>query len=225
MRRLSICLCAVVLSISLGACGRSEPQHATSGPSLTVNVDLTIQLKGHRVTTINLLPLGHPSGGVALKAVHDGHLVTIGSQRFFRLNDPAYLVVQVSARDIELGWNIPQAAQDAKSSCAVAFPAGSSWAGAELRERDPGPGVGRRRRLGPHCRRRQDDDGRPGRERRERRLGGGEQEVPDRDGVLLDGHTRQAVTNVRRASAEAEGLQTNPDPLARRPLDLMERLR
>ena len=142
MRRLSICLCAVVLSISLGACGRSEPQHATSGPSLTVNVDLTIQLKGHRVTTINLLPLGHPSGGVALKAVHDGHLVTIGSQHFFRLNDPAYLVVQVSARDIELGWNIPQAAQDAKSSCVVAFPPGSSWAGASYGNETLDPGSG-----------------------------------------------------------------------------------
>ena len=82
MRRLSLCLFALVLSISLGACARSEAQHATSGPSLTVNVDLTVQLKGHRVTTIHLLPSGHPSGGVALKAVHDGHLVTIGSQHF-----------------------------------------------------------------------------------------------------------------------------------------------
>ena len=42
MRRLSICLCVVVLVISVGACGRSEPQHATAAPALTVNVDLTI---------------------------------------------------------------------------------------------------------------------------------------------------------------------------------------
>lgn len=130
MRRLLICLCALVLLISLAACGRSGQQHSAATPSLTVNVDLTIQLRGHRVTTINLLPSGHPSGVVALKAVHDGRLVTIGSQHFSRLNDPAYLVVQVSARDIELGWNIPQAVQDAKSSCAVTFPAGSTWAGA-----------------------------------------------------------------------------------------------
>ena len=77
----------------------------TSGTSLTVNVDLTVQLKSHgvttidvlpsrhpsrivRVTTINLLPSGHPSGVVALKTVHDGHSVTIGSQRFTKLNDP-----------------------------------------------------------------------------------------------------------------------------------------
>jgi len=130
MRRLSPCLFALVLSISLGACGRSEAQHATATPSLTVNVDLTVQLKGHRITTIHLLPSGHPSGIVALKAAHDGRLVTIGSQHFSGLNDPAYLVVQVSARDIELGWNIPQAVQDAKSSCAVTFPARSKWAGA-----------------------------------------------------------------------------------------------
>jgi hypothetical protein len=142
MRRLSICLFALALSISLGACGRSEPQHATTAPSLTVNVDLTIQLKGHRVTTINLMPSGHPSGVVALKAVHNGRLVTIGSQHFSRLNDSAYLVVQVSARDIELGWNIPQAAQDAKSSCAVAFLAGSTWAGADYGNETVDPETG-----------------------------------------------------------------------------------
>ena len=105
-------------------------QHATATPSLTVNVDLTVQLKGHRVTTIHLLPSDHPSGVVALKAAHDGRLVTIGSQHFSRLNDPAYLVVQVSARDIELGWNIPQTVQvDPKSNCTVAFPARARWAG------------------------------------------------------------------------------------------------
>ena len=86
------------------------------------------------MTTINLLPSGHPSGVVALKTMHDGHLVTIGSQRFTDLNDPGYLTVEVSARDVELGCNIPQGTQSAQSSCGTAFPAGSIWAGAR-RER------------------------------------------------------------------------------------------
>ena len=142
MKRLPICLCFLVLLISLGACGTSEPQHATAEPSLTVNVDLTVQLKGHRVTTINLLPSGHPSGIVALKTVHDGHLVTIGSQRFIRLDDVGYLTVQVSARDIELGWNIPQTAQATQSSCGTAFPDGSTWAGASYGNETLGAATG-----------------------------------------------------------------------------------
>jgi hypothetical protein len=131
MRRLPICLCALALAAAVGACGKSGSQQATAAPSLAVTMDLTVQLKGHRVTTINLVPSGHPSGTVALKAVHDGHLVTIGSQRFSRLGDPGYLMVQVSPRDIEMGWNIPQGAQAAPSSCGTVFPAGATWAGAD----------------------------------------------------------------------------------------------
>lgn len=131
MRSLSICLCALALLATLGACGKSAPQQATTAPSLAVTVDLTIQFKGHRTTTISLVPAGHPSGVVALKAVHDGHLVTVGSQRFSRLDDPGYLMVQVSARDIELGWNIPQGKQSAESSCRTLIPVGATLAGAD----------------------------------------------------------------------------------------------
>ena len=132
MARLSICLCVLVVLISVGACGKAAPQPTTTSgqPSLAVSVDLTVLLKSHRVTTINLLPSGHPSGVVALKTVHDGHLVTIGSQRFTKLDDPGYLTVEVTGRDVELGWNIPQGTQSATSSCGTAFPAGSTLAGA-----------------------------------------------------------------------------------------------
>ncbi len=141
MRSLPICLCVLAALVSLAACGKSQPQQATATPSLTVNMDLTVQLKGHRVTTIHLLPSGHPSGVVALKAVHDGHLVTIGSQRFSGISDTGYLTVEVSARGIEMGWNIPQGTRALQGNCAAAFPAGSSWAGADYGDEtvDPGP--------------------------------------------------------------------------------------
>ena len=62
MARLSVCLCVLAVLISVGACGKSDPPHVTtSGPSLTVNVDLTVKLNSHRVTTIDLLPSRHPS--------------------------------------------------------------------------------------------------------------------------------------------------------------------
>lgn len=140
MARLSIYLCALVVLTSLAACGSSRPQQGSSGPSLTVNVDLTVQLKSHRVTTINLLPSDHPSGVVALTAVHDGHLTTIGSQRFSSLNNPAYLVIEPSAHDVELGWNMPQGAGAAKASCGTTFPAGSTFAGTSYGNETLDPG-------------------------------------------------------------------------------------
>ncbi len=140
VRRLSICLCVLAALVPLAACGKSQPQQATVTPSLTVTMDLTVQLRSHRVTTVNLLPSGHPSGVVALKAVHDGHLVTIGAQRFSRINDPGYLTIEVSARGIEMGWNIPQGARALQGNCAAAFPAGSSWAGAGYGNETVAPG-------------------------------------------------------------------------------------
>ena len=138
MRRLTIVLGALVLLLSVGACGRSQPQQASmpSGPSLAVNFDLTIPLKGHRITGITLTPSGLPSGVVALQTVHDGRVTTIGSRRFHKLNDTSFLAVQTSPRDIELGWNI----QNAKSSCSVAFPAGSVWAGGDYGNDTMSPG-------------------------------------------------------------------------------------
>jgi hypothetical protein len=127
VRRLTIVLGALVFLVSVGACGGSQPQQAAtpSAQSLAVKFDLTIPLRGHRVTGITLTPSGLPSGVVALKTVHDGRVTTIGSQRFHRLNDTSYLAVQISSHDIELGWSI----QDARSSCSVEFPTGSCWAG------------------------------------------------------------------------------------------------
>jgi len=141
IRSVSIGLCALAALVSLPACGKSRPHQATVAPSLTVSMDLTVQLRGHRVTTVNLLPSGHPSGVVALKVVHDGHLATIGSQRFSKINDPGYLTVEVSARGIEMGWNIPQGTRALQGNCAAAFPAGASWAGADYGNEtvDPGP--------------------------------------------------------------------------------------
>jgi hypothetical protein len=127
MRRLTVVLGALVFLVSVGACGGSQPPQssAPAAPSLTVKFDLTIALKGHRVTGITLTPSGLPSGVVALQTVHDGRVTTIGTRRFRRLNDTSFLAVQVSSRDVELGWNI----EGAQSSCAVEFPAGSAWAG------------------------------------------------------------------------------------------------
>ena len=137
MRRLMIALGALVFLVSVGACGGSQPQKpsAPSTPSLTVRFDLTIPLRGHRVTGITLTPSGLPSGVVALQTVHDGRVTTIGSQRFHKLNDTSYLAVETSPHDIELGWNI----QDAKSSCAVPFPADSVWAGGSYGNETIGP--------------------------------------------------------------------------------------
>ena len=138
MRRLTTILSALAILFSLGACGGSQPQRvsASSSASLAVKFDLTIPLKGHRITGVTLTPSGLPSGVVALQTVHDGRVTTIGSQRFHKLSDTSYLVVQTSAHDIELGWNI----QDVKSNCAVAFPAGSVWAGGQYGNETMSPG-------------------------------------------------------------------------------------
>jgi hypothetical protein len=99
-------------------------------------MDLTITLKGHRrVTGVTLSPSGQPSGVVALQTVNDGRVKTIGSQRFDKLGDAAYLAIQISPRDIELGWNV----QGAQSSCGVAFPVGSAWAGGDYANLTVGP--------------------------------------------------------------------------------------
>ena len=127
MRRLAIAMGALVLLVSVCACGGRQPQHAStpSAPSLAVKFDLTVPLKGRRVTGITLTPSGLPSGVVALQTVHDGRLTTIGSQQFHKMNDTSFLVVEVSSRGVEFGWTI----EGAQSSCAVAFPVGSAWAG------------------------------------------------------------------------------------------------
>jgi hypothetical protein len=140
MRRLTTILGALVILASLVACGGSQPQQgsAPSASSLTVKFDLTIPLTGHRVTGITLTPSGRPSGVVALQTVRDGRVTTVGSQRFRHLNDASYLVIQTSPHEIEFGWNI----QDAKSSCAVAFPAGSVWAGGSYGNVTMSPGGG-----------------------------------------------------------------------------------
>ena len=140
MRPLAICLGALALSLSLGACGTTSPQHAPAppAPSVTVRMDLTITLAGdRRVTGVTLSPRGRPSGVVALETVHAGHVKTIGSQRFDKLGDAAYLAIQISPRDIELGWNI----QGAQSSCGVAFPVGSAWAGVSYENTTVGPAL------------------------------------------------------------------------------------
>jgi hypothetical protein len=127
MRRLSVIVVTVAVLASLVACGGGEPTQssASSSPSLAVNFDLTVPVGTRHVTGITLTPSHHPSGVVALKTVHDGHLTTIGSQRFRKMNDTSFLVVQVSSRGVEMGWAI----EGARSSCGVAFPTGSTWSG------------------------------------------------------------------------------------------------
>ena len=87
--------------------------------------DLTVPMGTGKVTGITLTPSHQPSGIVALQTVHDGRLTTIGSQRFRKMNDVSFLVVQVSRRGVELGW----ALEGARASCGVAFPPGSAWSG------------------------------------------------------------------------------------------------
>jgi hypothetical protein len=129
MRRLTVIVVTLAVLASIGACGRSQPQQVTASPSpsLAVNFDLTVPVGNHRVTGITLTPSHLPSGVVALQTVHDGRLTTIGVQRFSRMNDTSFLVVEVSSRGVRMGWAI----EDARSSCGVAFPASSSWAGAD----------------------------------------------------------------------------------------------
>jgi hypothetical protein len=131
MRRLIVLVVALAVLASVGACGGSQPQQATGSPapspSLAVNFNLTVPMGNHRVTGITLTPSHLPSGVVALQTVHDGRLTTIGSHRFHRMADASFLVVEVSSHGVRMGW----AFGDARSSCGVDFPAGSSWAGAD----------------------------------------------------------------------------------------------
>ena len=127
MRRLTVIVVTLAMLAALGACGGSEPKpvSASSSSALDVDFDLTVPVGARHVTGITLTPSHQPSGVVALQTVHDGRLTTIGSQRFRKMNDTSFLVVQVSSRGVEMGWAI----EGARSSCGVAFPAGSTWAG------------------------------------------------------------------------------------------------
>jgi hypothetical protein len=129
MRRLSVIVVALAVLASVGGCGGSQPQQVTASqspaPSLAVTFDLTVPVGRLRVTGITLTPSHLPSGVVALQTVHDGRLTTVGSHRFRRLNDTSFLVVEVSSHGVRMGW----AFGDARSSCGVAFPPASSWAG------------------------------------------------------------------------------------------------
>jgi len=127
MRRLSVIVVTLAALASVVACGRSESQQASSSSasSLAVKFDLTAPLGARKVTGITLTPSHQPSGVVALQTVHDGRLTTIGSQRFRKMNDTSFLVVQVSPRGVEMGWAI----EGARSSCGVTFPTGSTWSG------------------------------------------------------------------------------------------------
>jgi hypothetical protein len=125
MRLLSVTVVTLAVFASLVACGGDEPTQssASSSPSLAVKFDLTAPVGARNVTGITLTPSHQPSGLVALQTVHDGHLTTIGSQRFRKMKDTSFLVVQVSPRGVEMGWAI----EGARSSCGVAFPTGSTW--------------------------------------------------------------------------------------------------
>ncbi len=127
MRLLSVIVVALAALASLVACGGSQPTQSptSSSPSLAVKFDLTVPVGARKVTGITLTPSHRPSGVVALQTVHDGHLTTVGSRRFHSLNEVSFVVVQVSQRGVEMGW----AVAGARSSCGVAFPTGSTWAG------------------------------------------------------------------------------------------------
>ena len=127
MRFLSVIVVTFAVLASLVGCGGSDPAQssASTSPSLDVKFDLTVPVGAHKVTGITLKPAHQPSGVVALQTVHDGHLTTVGSQRFRQMNDTSFLVVQVSRRGVEMGWAI----EGARSSCGVTFPPGSSWSG------------------------------------------------------------------------------------------------
>ncbi|HZL64851.1 MAG TPA: hypothetical protein VFD50_07945 [Thermoleophilia bacterium] len=138
MRRLSVIVGTLAVLASVVACGRSEPKpvSASSSPALGVNFDLTVPVGARRATGITLTPSHQPSGVVALQTVHDGHLTTIGSQRFRKMKDASFLVVEVSSRGVEMGWAI----EGMRSSCGVAFPAGSTWAGGRYGNLTMSPG-------------------------------------------------------------------------------------
>ena len=139
MRRLTIIALTLATLACLGACGESEPKpvSASSTPSLGVSFDLTVPVGARHVTGITLTPSHQPSGVVALQTVHDGHLTTIGSRRFRSMNDTSFLVVEVSPRGVEMGWAI----EGARSSCGVAFPTGSTWAGGSYGNDTMSPGM------------------------------------------------------------------------------------
>jgi hypothetical protein len=139
MRRLTVIVVTLAMLASLGACGGSGPTpvSASSSPALGVNFDLTVPVGARRATGITLTPSHQPSGVVALQTVHDGRLTTIGSRRFRKMNDTSFLVVQVSPRGVDMGWAI----EGARSSCGVAFPAGSTWAGGSYGNDTMSPGT------------------------------------------------------------------------------------
>jgi hypothetical protein len=127
MRRLTVIVVTLAFLASLGACGGSGPKpvSGSASPALSVNFDLTVPMGARHVTGITLTPSHHPSGVVVLQTVHDGHLTTIGSQRFHEMKDTSFLAVEVSSRGVKMGWAI----EGARSSCGVAFPPQSTWAG------------------------------------------------------------------------------------------------
>jgi hypothetical protein len=137
MRRLILIGATLAMLAALGACGGSDPQQDSAGsPSLGVKFDLTVPLGARRTTGINLTPSHQPSGVIALQTVHDGRLTTVGSQRFRKMGDTSFLVIEVTSHGVEMGW----AFGEVRSSCAVAFPPGSKWAGGSYGNFTLGPG-------------------------------------------------------------------------------------
>lgn len=123
MRRFAIVVSMLVPLLAASACGSAAKQ-----PAVTVKSGPVLQFQGREVRVFTLTPSGAPGGTIALKAVRDGHVETLGSLRFDAMSGAGSTAVEVSRHGIDAAWSVPTMASSLADG-PVSFPAGSVAAG------------------------------------------------------------------------------------------------
>ena len=124
------------------SCGSSpHPAH----PSVALKLAANVSFAHSDVYVFELLPTDSPSGIVAFKSVHDGHVKTLGSLRFQDMRQQGSVAVQCTSRTLDVAFD----ADGIQSHGGPAvFPAntvagGTAWTSSDVAmpdEVDEGPG-------------------------------------------------------------------------------------
>jgi hypothetical protein len=91
---------------------------------VTVASGPVLEIPGHAIYVFLLTPTGRPSGVVALRAIHDGHVRRLGYVRFTGMTGMGSVAVEVTPRGIVPFWTVPSTGSGSATGF-VAFPARS----------------------------------------------------------------------------------------------------